>query len=58
MTETKTYCDHCGKVLNDMHDYCDITIEVDEFIKADLCKACYVELGNIARAFVKKGGAE
>lgn len=28
MTETKTYCDHCHKELNEMHDYVSVEIDV------------------------------
>lgn len=37
MRETKTYCDHCGKVLNEMIDYTDTEIEVKRWFKCDLC---------------------
>ena len=55
MTQTKIYCDHCGKELDEMHDYPDIEIEAtDEFLKCDLCKDCYEELGKSIRKFINK----
>ena len=45
MTETKIYCDHCHKELDEMHDYVDIELDVGaEFLKTDLCKECLREL--------------
>ena len=58
MTEVKTYCDHCGKVLDEMHDYPDTEIGVVKFLKADLCNKCINELDNRVRRFVKKEGGE
>lgn len=53
MTQTKIYCDHCGKELDEMHDYPDIKIDtLDEFLKCDLCKACYEELGELICGFI------
>jgi len=55
MTKTKIYCDHCGKELDEMHDYPDIEIDtIDEFLKCDLCKDCYEELSRTIRKFVHK----
>jgi hypothetical protein len=56
MTEVKIYCDHCGKVLDEMHDYCDTEIECYSYMKADLCKKCLLELDSIIQKFLKKGG--
>jgi hypothetical protein len=58
MRETKVYCDHCGKTLNEMCDYCDTEIEVKAWFKCDLCKDCIDELAQIVLGFCKKGGAE
>lgn len=56
MKETKTYCDHCHKELNDMTDYMDLELEVGqpEFIKCDLCKECKDKLVEIAKNFINK----
>lgn len=55
MTQIKTYCDHCGKELDEMHDYPDIEIDtIDEFLKCDLCKDCYKELSKDIHKFVNK----
>ena len=55
MTEIKTYCDHCGKVLNDMHDYADTEIGFIDFAKADLCAKCIRELDTIVKQYCGKG---
>lgn len=55
MTETKTYCDHCGKELNDMHDCCDIEIDFScHWFKTDLCKDCFEKLFAIAENFCER----
>ncbi len=56
MIVTKAYCDHCGKVLDEMHDYVDTEITVKDWWKADLCNTCIKELNKIAKDFCKKGG--
>lgn len=56
MTVYKTYCDHCGKELNDMTDYPDVAIGFVKFSKADFCKMCLDELETIISEFVEKGG--
>lgn len=58
MREIKMYCDHCGKVLNEMLDYPDTEIEAKGWFKCDLCKNCMEELEQIVKGFCKKGGAE
>lgn len=52
MTVVKSYCDHCGKELNDMEDYssCEIEIAYVEF-QADLCKECHGLLVKMAKDF-------
>ena len=56
MTKTTTYCDHCGKELNDMNDYieCEITIGYTEFYY-DLCEECYTHLLKMAKDFCSCG---
>lgn len=58
MTETKTYCDHCGKELNAMHDYFDLQVEALHYFSADLCSDCLEKLEDLMKNFCKKGGAE
>ena len=59
MRETKIYCDHCRKVLDEMTDYVDTEIDTLTWFKTDLCKDCIEELDNIVLEFCgKKGGAE
>lgn len=56
MTKIITYCDHCGKVLNDMEDYGSSEIEIAyvEFT-ADLCKECHEELVKMVKDFCSFG---
>lgn len=55
MTQIKIYCDHCGKELDEMHDYPDIEIDtIDKFLQCDLCKDCYRELSQIIYKFANK----
>lgn len=56
MKETKYICDHCGKVLNEMHDYPELEIGFARYETADLCAECHEELDKIIKAFCKKGG--
>ena len=56
MRETKTYCDHCGKALNEMIDYPDTEIEAKHWFMCDLCAECINELDKIVAVFCKKGG--
>lgn len=54
MTEIKTYCDHCGKVLDDMKDYPDTEISILNYCKADFCAKCLSELQDIVDDFIKR----
>ncbi len=54
MTVTKKYCDHCGKEVNGMHDYCDTEVGITDFIDTDLCIECVTELQDLVRKFVSK----
>lgn len=58
MRETKIYCDHCGKVLNEMHDYPEQEIGLMGYETADLCNECLEKLDKIIKAFCGKGGEE
>ena len=52
MTETKIYCDHCGKELNYTEDYNDITLDVKlNYIYTDLCDQCLHDLYQIVDTF-------
>lgn len=55
MKRTIFNCDHCGKELDDMHDY--IEMEIDDFadyVETDLCARCYDELNNIVLQYLNK----
>lgn len=59
MTETKIYCDHCGKELNEMHDYVDEEIDIGVYwLRTDLCQDCMEELKKIVRDFCEKEDKE
>jgi hypothetical protein len=59
MTERKVYCDHCGKVLDAMSDYTDITIEAShKMVNADLCTDCFERLCEQIHNFCKREGGE
>ena len=54
MTEIKIYCDHCGKELNEMHDYVEQEVGIVDYLMADLCHKCMNDLESKIRNFVKK----
>ena len=38
---TKIFCDHCGKELDELHDYTDYEIEFEgDIYLCDLCTEC------------------
>jgi hypothetical protein len=55
MTETKDYCDHCGKELDRMKDYGGTEIVALHLFTADLCAECIEELDRMVFAFCKRG---
>ena len=56
MKETKIYCDHCGKELNEMIDYTDLEIDsIVSFIKGDLCKDCVELFNKTVKDFLNMG---
>lgn len=57
MKEYNIYCDHCGKELDTMHDFDDLTIELDfKWTTADLCAECLDKLYDIVCDFLKGKG--
>lgn len=55
MIKTEIFCDHCGKKLDPMSDYTDVTIEAaHKWINADLCTDCleklYLKIGEFVKA--------
>ena len=58
MREMKIYCDHCGKVLDEMKDYVDTEIEAKNWFKADLCSSCIDELAKLVMGFCGMKGGE
>lgn len=47
-------CDHCGKQMDTLDDYCDMDIDDFDFIiSVDLCVECYEELSKMIKKFVK-----
>lgn len=50
-------CDHCGKVLDEMHDYPESNIDICyNYVLCDLCAECVEELTRLVSGYVKKGG--
>ena len=48
-------CDHCGKELNEMHDYADIAVDnFKSYFTTDLCSACFNELSDIILQYIGK----
>lgn len=49
-------CDHCGKTLNEMHDYTEYLIDLPygDFRDVDLCKKCARELQLLVGKFIGK----
>ena len=59
MRVIKDYCDHCGKVLDEMSDCTDITIEVAYImVNADLCTDYFEALCDKIYSFCKRKGGE
>lgn len=55
MKELMITCDHCGKELDDMHDYIDTEFDTkDNWICTDLCSECYAEISKTIREFCGK----
>jgi hypothetical protein len=55
ITETKIYCDHCGKVLDEISDYVDLTISAAHKRKCtDLCTDCFEKMFVVLRVFCDK----
>ena len=56
----KIYCDHCGKAVNWMADYTDLTIDMKRedyhtvFPAVDLCVDCFKELKRLIDKFCEK----
>ena len=50
------YCDHCGKIINNMTDYVGMKLELNSVgIDYDLCEECHEELVKNTYAFLKTG---
>jgi len=49
MIQTKIYCDHCGKELDEKHDYINTAV-----LDCDLCRDCMDKLEEIIRKFIHK----
>ena len=59
MTITKTYCDHCGKVLDNIVDYIDLDIDICcSTHTVDLCKDCLIKLDEKLAEFCKRSDTE
>ena len=48
-------CEHCGKRLDEMHDYVDWEVSLKtRFLSVDICCDCMEELENLVLGFVKR----
>ena len=54
MKKTVFYCDHCGKEIDEMHDYTDQEIGLFGYETADLCTECMEELDRNIKKFCGK----
>lgn len=54
MRKTRVYCDHCGKELNEMHDYIEQDVGFYEDNMVDLCADCFSGLDKIIKAYCSK----
>ena len=55
MRRTVFTCDHCGKELDEMHDYPEMMIDdLADFIEVDLCSKCYDELNDMVLKYCNK----
>ena len=52
MKIAKTFCDHCGMVMDEAYDYVDLKIEVNHKTHdVDLCSDCFEQLNNVIGEF-------
>lgn len=59
MTEIKTYCDHCKKILDTKTDYCETTLDFySKWITVDLCTECYDNLYNYVCKYCGQGAGD
>ena len=48
------YCDHCGKIINNMTDYVGIELELNAIgMDCDLCKECHDKLVKNISEFLR-----
>ena len=49
------FCDHCGKELDEMHDYTDMHIDnFLDYTDTDLCSKCFHELNDLVLQYINK----
>lgn len=52
MTVVKKYCDHCGKEIDYLNDYTNLSIKMNHVdIDTDLCVDCFRELEESIKGF-------
>ena len=55
MRITKVYCDHCGKILDDMSDYIGLRFDISHIPHiVDLCVKCFEKLNEKIDDFAKR----
>lgn len=56
MTKVTHYCDHCGKEIDYLNDYTNLSIEMNHVsIGTDLCVDCFRELEEMIKDFCTQG---
>ena len=55
MKKTNYYCDHCGKIVDDMSGYTDMYMDFsDSGVHYDLCNNCMRALAQTVMMFLGK----
>ena len=58
MRKTTIHCDHCGKELDEMHDFTEQDVGFYTTNIVDLCKDCFNGLDEIIKEYCSKGGEQ
>lgn len=55
MKKTVFTCDHCGKEIDEMHDFAEMKIEdFIDYMETDLCNKCFHELNDMVTQYIGK----
>jgi hypothetical protein len=54
MKQTIYYCDHCGKIINNMTDYVSAKLDMGAVgMDCDLCEECHAKLVENIKKFIE-----